>query len=727
VTLSNSGVTALNITSIGLTGAYASSYLMSQNCPATLAAGASCTIRLRFNPQVGITPAVTLIPASLTIADDAPNSPQSVSLTGAPQAIAPAVTWGQPGPITYGTALSGTQLNATSSVAGAFSYKPAAGTVLGAGVQTLTATFTPSDTTHYIPATASVNLTVSMATPAISWTPPAAIAYGTALSGTQLNATSSVAGTFSYKPAAGAVLGAGVQTLTATFTPIDATDYGAATASVSVTVTKATTTPTVTVTPSALSVSTAQSLSVTVAVSGGSGNPTPTGSAILAGGGYTSAAAPLSSGSAIINIPALRLAAGTDTLTATYTPDSASSADYNGATGTGSLTVISAPSFTLSPKSTAVNLVEGSNSADTLTLTPANGFAGSVMFSVTGLPNGVTASFSPNPTTADSIVLTLTATGAAVIGDPATVTITGTSGSLTTSTTISVTVTSTSSLLTPTVKVNPAINGVFDSSQSEAIMVSVSGTGAAPTGTVTLSGAGYTSSTTALSSGSAVITIPSNTFSTSGNVTLTASYSGDSVYTTGSGTASVTVNPPYKLSTSTPSAVNPGSPATATITLSADPSYSGSVNLACALATSPSGASDLPTCSVASGSPVTVTNGVASGSATVTINTTAATSSSLDGHSFPAWLSASGGTALAFFVFFGIPARRRNWRNLVGFLVLTVALGTLSACGAGGSGSGGGGGGNPGTTGGTYTFTVSSTGTPDINPAPSVTITLTVN
>src|SRR4029450_11186761 len=49
-----------------------------------------------------------------------------------------AITWSNPADITYATALSGTQLNATVSVvgsgaAGAISYSPPAGTVLRAG------------------------------------------------------------------------------------------------------------------------------------------------------------------------------------------------------------------------------------------------------------------------------------------------------------------------------------------------------------------------------------------------------------------------------------------------------------------------------------------------------------------------------------------------------------------------------------------------------------------
>src|SRR4029077_5181082 len=58
----------------------------------------------------------------------------------------PTVTWAEPSGITYGTALSSTQLNATASVPGTFAYLPVAGTVLSAGAgQSLSVTFTPTD------------------------------------------------------------------------------------------------------------------------------------------------------------------------------------------------------------------------------------------------------------------------------------------------------------------------------------------------------------------------------------------------------------------------------------------------------------------------------------------------------------------------------------------------------------------------------------------------------
>ena len=119
---------------------------------------------------------------------------------------------------------------------GTFAYTPAAGTVLGAGTQTLSATFTPTDTKTYSAATATVTLTVNQATPVITWATPAPIAPGTALSATQLDATANVPGSFMYNPAAGAVLAAGTQQLTAVFSPTDATDYASATAHTSLVV-----------------------------------------------------------------------------------------------------------------------------------------------------------------------------------------------------------------------------------------------------------------------------------------------------------------------------------------------------------------------------------------------------------------------------------------------------------------------------------------------------------
>jgi len=170
---------------------------------------------------------------------------RTISVTAA----TPAVTWTpNPSTIPYGTALSAGQLNATSATPGTFTYTPALGTILTAGTETLKAVFTPADTTDFNSVTATTAIRVTAATPAVTWTPTAStIAYGTALSAAQLDATSSTPGTFNYMPALGTVLTAGTQTLTAVFTPTDATDFNPVTATTAITVT--TVAPTVTWTP----------------------------------------------------------------------------------------------------------------------------------------------------------------------------------------------------------------------------------------------------------------------------------------------------------------------------------------------------------------------------------------------------------------------------------------------------------------------------------------------
>jgi hypothetical protein len=96
------------------------------------------------------------------------NVTENIQVTDAPAVVTPQVTptitWPAPAPITYGTALSVTQLNATADTAGTFVYSPPAGTVLAAGNQTLSVTFYPTDTANYTSANASVGLLVNQAT-----------------------------------------------------------------------------------------------------------------------------------------------------------------------------------------------------------------------------------------------------------------------------------------------------------------------------------------------------------------------------------------------------------------------------------------------------------------------------------------------------------------------------------------------------------------------------------
>ncbi len=136
------------------------------SAPGTLASGASCLLPISFVPA-----AVGTLSGSLALTDSnlyAPASAyltQSITLQGIAIQATPSIRWATPAAITYGTALSGTQLDASSPVVGSFLYSPAAGTVLGSGSQKLNVTLTPNDATDYTTATGSVTLTVNQATP----------------------------------------------------------------------------------------------------------------------------------------------------------------------------------------------------------------------------------------------------------------------------------------------------------------------------------------------------------------------------------------------------------------------------------------------------------------------------------------------------------------------------------------------------------------------------------
>ena len=138
--------------------------------------------------------------------------------------------------ITYGQTLASSTLSGwVVSVPGLFGFTtPSAAPDAGTALQSVT--FTPTDTTNYNTVATNVSVTVGQATPLITWSAPASIAYGTGLSGVQLDATANVPGSFLYAPAAGTVLSAGTNTLTTVFTPTNTLDYSGATGAVSLVV-----------------------------------------------------------------------------------------------------------------------------------------------------------------------------------------------------------------------------------------------------------------------------------------------------------------------------------------------------------------------------------------------------------------------------------------------------------------------------------------------------------
>ncbi len=149
------------------------------------------------------------------------------------------IKWPMPEPITYGNRLTFAQLNATASAEGTLVYTPGPGYVLPVGTHSLWVTFTPVESSGHAPQQASVTIVVTKGSPAISWSTPAKITYGTALDETHLNASAPVPGKFEYSPAAGEMLPPGMHTLSVVFTPADTANYAKAQATVSLSVAKA--------------------------------------------------------------------------------------------------------------------------------------------------------------------------------------------------------------------------------------------------------------------------------------------------------------------------------------------------------------------------------------------------------------------------------------------------------------------------------------------------------
>lgn len=230
-------------------------------------------------------------------------------------------------------------------------------------------------------------LTVGQATPAIKWSAPAAITYGTALSSTQLNASSSVKGAFAYSPAAGTVLGAGTQTLKTTFTPSDATDYTSASSSVMLTVNQAM--PGITLTSTANPSTQGQPVTFTATLTAPAGT-TPTGTITFWDGATQLGSGTVMAG--VVTLTTSSLALGAHSITAQYSGD----ANFASVTSTAvAQAVIQFSIGTASGGSSTGSGVPGGFVTYQLTVTPPSN--SSVTFTVTGLPAGYTATF--NPTT----------------------------------------------------------------------------------------------------------------------------------------------------------------------------------------------------------------------------------------------------------------------------------------------------------------------------------------
>jgi hypothetical protein len=160
ISLSNTGTGALTISSLGLIGTNPGDFIQTNSCPVsptTLAAGATCTINVTFDPT-----ATGSRTASISITDNAAGSPQGVSLSGT--GTLPSITL-TPATLAFGNQVinttsaakaitlsnpgSGTLTISTIAITGAnlteFTETNTCGTSVGpSGTCTISVTFTPA-------------------------------------------------------------------------------------------------------------------------------------------------------------------------------------------------------------------------------------------------------------------------------------------------------------------------------------------------------------------------------------------------------------------------------------------------------------------------------------------------------------------------------------------------------------------------------------------------------
>jgi 6-phosphogluconolactonase (cycloisomerase 2 family) len=356
VTLTNSGNATLNITSVAITGANAGDYSETNTCGTILAASANCAISVTFKPT-----ATGTRTASISIADNASGSPQTVALSGTGAAATAPVVTRSPTTLTFASQTVG-----TNSVA-----------------QTVTLTNSGN---------ATLNIT------------------GVTITGAN-------AGDYSETNTCGATLAASANcSISVTFKP---TASGARTASVSIAdnasgspqtvplsgTAVAAPAPAVTFAPTSLtfasqlvaSSSAAQSITLT-----NSGNATLSVSGVAItgtnAGDYsetnTCGATLAASANCAISVTFKPTASGTRTASVSITDNASGSPQTVALSGTAV-----APDFSLTASPAALSVTAGQSGTATIAVTPSNGFNQAVSFSCSGLPTGASCSFSPSTVT----------------------------------------------------------------------------------------------------------------------------------------------------------------------------------------------------------------------------------------------------------------------------------------------------------------------------------------
>jgi subtilase family serine protease len=484
----------------------------------TVGAGSSNTVKLTLAASNGF------------------SSPVTLSYSGAPTGVT--------------VSFSSATLSATSAVTATISASGSA----AAGNSTITITGTSGGVSH----TATIALTITA--PNFTLTPNATSSTLTA--GTPSTLTFTTAAQTGFSAAVALTISGLPKGVTAAFSPASIASPGNGSSTLTFTgAASAVTAGSATVTVSATGggVTKTQAISLTVEVPNFTLTPSATSSTLTVGtpatlkfttAGQTgfSAAVALSvtgspSGVTAAFSPASIASPGNGSSTLTFT--GAATAVTAGsatvtvtATGGGvtktqaiSLTVV-VPSFTLAANATSGSVTAGSTKTFALTTGVVGGFSSGVALSVSGLPKGVTAVFSPTSVNSPgngSSTMTLTAASSATLGSTA-LTVSGTGGGVTKTVAISLTVTAPApaiALSSNTVSANVAGGGhtsftLTTAAQNFSAAVALSVTGLPRGVTAAFSPASIASP----GSGSSTLTLTATTAATVGSATVTVTATG---------------------------------------------------------------------------------------------------------------------------------------------------------------------------------------------------------
>jgi uncharacterized membrane protein len=297
-------------------------------------------------------------------------------------------------------------------------------------------------------------------------------------------------------------------------------------------------------------------------------------------------------------------------------------AGYDQATGLGSVDAANLvnfwnnnapPDFTLSATPASQTVESGTSASYTVTIAPLNGYTGTVSFSVSGLPTGATATFTPASVVASgNSTLAIATTAGTTPSGSYSLTVTGTDGVLTHTATVTLVVSDFTISASPSSQsanqggtANYAVTLTPLNGFSNTVSLSISGLPAGATATFTPA--------SLAGSGTSTLAIATSTSTPSGSYPLTITGT-DGVLTHTTPATLIVSSADFSLSV-TPSSqtVEGGQSTSYTATIAAFNGYTGTVSFS---------VSGLPAGATAMFTPASVTT---SGSSTLAISTTAGT------------------------------------------------------------------------------------------------------